>query len=346
MKSLYDISWKVSEEEYRKDPAYSYSTLARFNREGFSKLSSLFDRISSPSLTFGSMVDTLLTDGEEAFNNRFKIVEFPKLSDALVMVAKRLFDEFPDATSISEIDDFDVSRIGIECGYYVSKSYEATRIKNIRRDCEDYFRTLICSQGREIVSQKDYDDCIAAVDALRTSQATEWYFRQDGTDNLERQYQLKFKGSYEDINFRCMMDLCVIDHDKKIVHPCDLKTSSHYEWEFPKSFIQWCYYIQAQLYYELLRQNMAKDDYFKDFKIDDYTFIVVNRNTLTPLAWKFDGTKCIHDIRYGRNNEYLCRNWRGIAFELDKYLKESPRVPEGIFEDKPNDITEYLNNQP
>ena len=27
MKSLYDISWQVSEKEYRADPALSYSTL-------------------------------------------------------------------------------------------------------------------------------------------------------------------------------------------------------------------------------------------------------------------------------------------------------------------------------
>ena len=41
MKSLYDISWKVSEEEYREDSALSYSTLARFEREGFNNLDKL-----------------------------------------------------------------------------------------------------------------------------------------------------------------------------------------------------------------------------------------------------------------------------------------------------------------
>ena len=29
-KSLKDISWQVSEEEYRQDPALSYSTLAKY----------------------------------------------------------------------------------------------------------------------------------------------------------------------------------------------------------------------------------------------------------------------------------------------------------------------------
>lgn len=30
---------------------------------------------------------------------------------------------------------------------------------------------------------------------------------------------------------------------------------------------------------------MDKDEYFKDFKLLDYDFIVVNRKTLTPLVW-------------------------------------------------------------
>ena len=37
-KSLKDIAWNVTEEEYRADHAYSYSTLAKFDREGFEKL--------------------------------------------------------------------------------------------------------------------------------------------------------------------------------------------------------------------------------------------------------------------------------------------------------------------
>lgn len=32
-KSLYDISWKVSEPVYRADPALSYSTLARYEEK-------------------------------------------------------------------------------------------------------------------------------------------------------------------------------------------------------------------------------------------------------------------------------------------------------------------------
>ena len=64
MKKLSEIAWNVPESVYREDPALSYSTLSRFDREGFEKLDSLFDKQESPSLLLGSIVDTILTDGE------------------------------------------------------------------------------------------------------------------------------------------------------------------------------------------------------------------------------------------------------------------------------------------
>ena len=71
MKKLFDISWQVEEDEYRKDSALSYSTLARYERTGFNGLSSLFDHLETPSLSFGSAVDSIITGGEEEFKERF-----------------------------------------------------------------------------------------------------------------------------------------------------------------------------------------------------------------------------------------------------------------------------------
>ena len=92
-KSIKDIAWNVSEEVYRADNALSYSTLARFNREGFSKLSTLFDKIESPSLTFGSAVDTIITDGMDAFKAKFMVANFDA-SDQICQYAKLVFDFF------------------------------------------------------------------------------------------------------------------------------------------------------------------------------------------------------------------------------------------------------------
>jgi hypothetical protein len=190
-----------------------------------------------------------------------------------------------------------------------------------------------------------YQDALNCIHALRNSDATEWYFKNDEDDGIERFYQLKFKGSFEDINVRCMMDLCVVDHNEKKIYPCDLKTSSKPEWEFHKSFIQWCYYIQAQLYWEILKQNLEKDPIYKEYTLMPYRFIVVCNKTKMPLVWEYKDTFCNTDITYGKQGQYKCRNWRNIVKELHYYLTYNPTVPIDINVTLPNDLIKFMNNE-
>jgi hypothetical protein len=65
-----------------------------------------------------------------------------------------------------------------------------------------------------------------------------------GSDNLksyEKHYQLKFKATLNGVDYRCMPDLLAVDHENKVIYPIDLKTSSHAEWDFFDSFVQWNY---------------------------------------------------------------------------------------------------------
>ncbi len=345
-KSFKEISWQVDEPTYRADSAYSYSTLSRFNREGFEKLDTLFESVATPSLTFGSMVDTMLTDGMEAFNLRFEVSELPEMSENLVQIARTLFDRYhEDYHNLSDIPDIILAAVGKECNYYAGDKYAAYRTKLIKENCAGYYNVLFQSLGKELVSQAEYDKACACVEALRTNPMTSWYFESDSPfEETERLYQLKFKGEFEGIQVRCMSDLLVVDHKNKIVYPCDLKTSSHREYEFPKSFIQWRYVIQAQLYWYIIRQNMDKDPIFKDYKLADYRFIVVNnKDNFLPLVWEFDQTQSIADFTYGKRGQYSIPNWRKIVKELDYYLTEKPQYPKFI--KKLNSITEYLNNE-
>ena len=91
-KELNEISWNVSEEVYRADPALSQSTLGKYEKEGFDGLDTLFEHISTPALTRGSMVDDLITGGEEEFNNRFYVADFPSLGEKEQQIADLLFE--------------------------------------------------------------------------------------------------------------------------------------------------------------------------------------------------------------------------------------------------------------
>ncbi len=345
-KSLYDISWKVSEPVYRADPALSYSTLSRYEREGFNNLDKLFDRLETPSLTFGSCVDTLITGSEEEFNKLFMVAELDSsLSDTLVTIVKKLFNDFKDKYhALKDIPDDDILA-SIEDIQWNNHWLPKTRAKKIKEDCAGYYGLLYIAGDRTIISTKTYNEVINAVDALKTAASTKFYFEPNNMfdDDIQRFYQLKFKATFNGVDYRCMMDENIVIHSKKLIVPIDLKTASVCEWDFAGHFLKYNYLLQARLYARLLKATIEKDDYFKDFTIAPYKFIVVNKYTLTPLVWNFEDTFTYGELTYGKDNQYIYRDPFTIGGELQNYLKNKPRVPNGINIEKPNSLKEWLN---
>lgn len=342
-KSLKDISWQVTESEYRSDPALSYSILSKYEREGFNNLDKLFERIESPSLIFGSAVDTLITGSEEEFNEHFMVAQLENPpSDTLITITKRLFDTWKSTyTDIKDIPD-DIIITTTQDISWNNHWLPKTRVKKIKEDCAAYYKLLYLSEGKTILNTYVYQDVLNTVDKLKSADSTRYYFEKDNIfdDNIERLYQLKFKATFNNVNYRCMADLLVIIHDKKLIVPVDLKTSSKPEWEFYKSFVEWMYPIQGRLYWRIIRYNMDQDPYFKDFKLADYRFIVINKKTLTPLVWLFNNTQKVGDII--TNDNIILRDPFIIGEELNNYLTKKPIVPNGIELIKPNILEDWL----
>ena len=346
MADIKKLAWNVDEETYRNEPLLSYSMLSKFNREGFESISTLFDKIESPSLTFGSLVDTLITEPKDLIN-KFLIASFPKLTDAAEKAIKGIFEEFnekyyalnkiPDEKLLDKISEL----------RFQSNWKSTTRLNYIKDNCGEYYDLLILSKGKTLVNQADYSAAEECVNALKNSDATREFFGLN-FDKKERLYQLKFKGTYKNIGLKCMPDELIIDHENKTIQPVDLKTSGHPEWDFFKSFIQWGYWIQAKLYTYILQQNIDKDGELKNYKILNYKFVVVNKQTKQPLVWDYEDSTKQSDETYGINRVIQCKDWRKIAEELNHYLTSSDnKYPIGINHSKgtSNSITQYLNEQ-
>lgn len=346
MKQLSEIAWNVDEPTYRADPALSYSTLSSYERNGrFSSLETLGEQISTPSLTFGSMVDTLITDTEEEFRNRFIIVDDPGISDNLKEIAARLFSMYGSTRlRFEDIPDDVLAAVGKDCNYYAGDKYANYRVKQIKENCKPYYNTLCIAEGKTVVTSEDVEDVRRCVTALKTNQYTAFYFADNDpfNDTVQRFYQLKFKGNHDGVAYRCMADLIVVDNEKKTIQPCDLKTSSHNEWEFPKSFQQWRYDLQARLYWRLIAANAKADPFFKDYKVLPYKFIVVNRKNCKPMVWDFPMTEASGQLEIITPSGYHI-TWRDpydIGKELKKYLDEHPEYPIGTKDSQ--DIVNWL----
>ena len=94
--------------------------------------------------------------------------------------------------------------------------------------------------------------------------------------------------------------------------------------------------IQARLYWRIIKANLMNDPYFKDFTLDNYRFIVINRKTLTPLVWEFPLTSSIGTLIDEKGTVY--RDPFDIGKELSEYLKERPQVPVSISKDGINQL--------
>ena len=346
MKSLSELSWNVSEDVYRADPALSYSTLAKFERGGFNELDKLFDRVESPSLTFGSAVDSLLTGGEQEFNERFMVAEFPSLSDNLSQIAKTLYSRFnSNYRSVLLIPDDILAEVGKECDFYSNDKYANYRVKLIKENCDEYYKLLFLAEDKTILDTQTYNDVLKSVEVLKTSPSTKDYFFDNNpfTPENEGFYQLKFKATLNGIDYRCMFDRINVFHNLKVIQPIDLKTSYKKEWDFYKSFIEWNYQIQNRLYFRILQDVISKDEYYKDFKILPYKDIVINRYSLTPLVWDCDFTSAMGTLRFGENKQIIMRDPEEIGRELSYYLSTTPKVPIGININAGNDLRTWMN---
>lgn len=348
VKRLFDISWDVDEPTYRADEALSYSTIAKFAREGFNKLDTLFDKLDTPSLTFGSAVDALITGGQEEFDNSFMVADFPPITDSVLKMVKAAFDKF--STKYMQLNDIptqDLIDLSEKLVYQLNWKPE-TRAKVVKEQGSEYYSLMYAAGGRKILNTYTKELVDLAVDALKSKPATKFYFAPNNPFNQRfvREYQLKFKATFNNVNYRCMPDLLISDSEKKIIYPIDLKTSSHTEWDFWKSFIDWDYQIQARLYWRIIRDNLDRDEYFKDFTLDDYRFIVVNKQTLTPLVWKFEDTQKMGTLEYGHDGAIISLvDPFDLGKELHHYLVDKPKVPDNININGSNSIVEWLNKE-
>ena len=129
--------------------------------------------IDTPSLQFGSAVDTMLTDGEDAFYENYVVCEFPSLSDSLIAITKELHRKFKEThRKVDTIPDSDIDMVALANNYYANPKYAAYRVKNVKESCNEYYNLLTLAEGKTVLSTDDYQDVIRCVEELRNNVAT------------------------------------------------------------------------------------------------------------------------------------------------------------------------------
>jgi len=351
-KSINDILWQVDEPTYREDPSFHYSMLKDFAKDGRTYVQQLktgnIEDKKSKSLIFGSLVDAMLTDPN-------KLSEFEKVSDEdiikLTPTEKKVADYIIEGNKNCPeyIDDDDEVMMDFDCLDAYSSLKRDTVIKKHVPNVRAYIKRYYESKSSKLkVSEEDFIDACECKEAILGSTMRKYFKAQEFEDDIERVFQAKLKwmDPKTGISYRVMFDSLYVDHTHKTIQPNDLKTTSTYEDEFYRTFLFWNYDIQARLYSKVLREVISKDEYFKNFTILPFQFLVVSRHTKTPIIWRYDDYLKPGDLIYQKidGSRVILRDPLTLASELRYCLERVNPIKNGISLISANSIEYWIEN--
>lgn len=340
MKSLKDYSLNVSEEEYHAYPAWSYSLIARYAKEGFSSIATIHDPIAATSsMEFGSLFDCIITDGEN-LNNRYVVSDTTPppaeklVYDNLLKKTNEPFAEIPQEMLITAIEDTGYSSKYKKLDTQLSHLNEFSEYYDVRRT------------GRKAVSREDMDDALQMASNFKSNPFIKKLFGDPYNTEYIFQLQLvanmNVKGKKAKV--KCMLDAVTINHEDKTIQPIDFKTSAMPAYDWPENFIKFRYDIQASLYTSVLRTVINAHDEYKDYTILPFVFCDISRTDKQPVSYVYD--PCSEDQADGLSfKEYRYKNWRELLAEIIDYEESDATVPTGIVLDDANDLVAILNSR-
>lgn len=342
MISLKDYSLNLPEEEYHKYPAWSYSLIARYAKDGFSAIATLHEPVTpTPSMEFGSLFDSFITKGKATLKEyAVSTVSVPDAEKKALDYLSTLTDE-----RFENLDPGWIYDRTQECGYQ-------TRLKmdtkyNKLKEYAEYFN--LKKSGKKIVSQQDWQDAVDMYNIFRTSENTKELFGTQDTEDIEYIYQAQFKVPYrtdsgKDIEIKVMPDLMVVNHKDKTIQLVDLKTSSVPGWSFAENFIKFRYDIQAQLYSDVVSIIISHNSDYVDYTILPYIFADISRSDKIPVTYVYNQ----YDDSQSEGlsfKGYQYKNYRQLLEEILDYEEKQAKVPNYIKLDEPNDLISILNNR-
>lgn len=324
-KSLRELSWDATEEEYRKRKYLSYSLLAEFWREGPGAIKKWLDgeKEESRYLTSGSILDKVLFDGPKGVRERYGFISSQvNPPDSVKEILKSLCNAFgATKKNLSEISDSQIL-MAADMAEYQTRWKPETRVNKIREEGNTYYEELRRNTGKEIVTREEYENILEASKIISTHPFTsEWIGRTPlDPENTEFLDQVKFVESFPGIGpVKIMPDRLIVNHKDQTITPVDLKSTGKREEDFEEAVIKWGYYIQATLYSGVLRSIISRDNYFSGFTIQPFRFVVINLELKTPVTWEFRSN--LNSNGFTTLGGRPLPGWKTLAQEAEWHIK-------------------------
>lgn len=338
--TLKDCSLNLKEDVYHALPAWSYSMISKYAKEGFAALATIHDKTTATSsMEFGSLFDCMVTRGKDTLNEYV-------VSDISVPDVEKKAMEYIASTTNMEFDKLSVQTIDSlcnECGYYPKWGIDA-RMKHLV-PFKQYYNNFL--SGKKVVSEKDWKDAMDMYYALKNSENTKPLFQTKSTDEIEYLYQLQFMVPWmidgKEVSVKMMADLIIIDHKNKTILPVDLKTSAMPAYDWKENFIKLRYDLQAELYSDVIRKVIEDrcEKEYEGYTILPYIFADISRADKVPVTYHYDPSNGFTFTKGDKTFNY--KGWKELLSEILVYEELNAKVPNYISLTETNDIIELLS---
>lgn len=287
----------INQENYRSYNAKNFSLLAKID---FDPSQAKDELKETEAMRFGSLFDCLITD-ESSFNEKY-VINNTKKPTAQLGDFLDLYLEYNDYDkAYNELKE----RNGGKLRDGVDKFKE-----RVKTECKDYLDFIETSKDKIVVSSADYHLALTMKSALTSNRFTAQYFNLGFLWGTE--FQKPLVATIDGIDYKCLVDMLIINPALKKIKPIDIKTTSEYPSGFMKSVFKYKYHIQGSLYWDIIKQN------YPDYEVEDFLFFVCSKELPEkPYIWR--ANEKVREI--GRNggtlkNGIKLRGYKDLANDL------------------------------
>lgn len=336
-----------TEREYRAVDMDSSSSLKEFSLDRrkyykrYVKGEKPEEEDQSKAAVVGQLVETLLFESKEVFDNKFYMSSLAKApTGKMLEFVEALYKRTKEATD----EDGQISKEFKEIAAEAHKDsgfdwkLEVVLGKFIGKDPEIYYKEIrnVRSRGLTVVSIDDVTNAEKIVEELRTNEFTAPILGLVNSDRYTRLIQYQIEGyTIDGLAMKSMMDLIIIDHKEKTIQVYDLKCSWSVEGFYDEYYLYRRAYIQAYSYKEACLELKSREN-LPYYTVLEPKFIVCDSiNYYSPLI-------------YSLTSDDIDDAYNGFEYKGYKYPGVKDIVADLIWA-KENDKwtisrTNYLNN--
>jgi hypothetical protein len=289
-----------TEAQYRAVPMDSSSSIKEFSqdRKKYYKKYFLGEKVEdkdSSAANMGRIVETLLME-PHLFDDKFYMSSCAstptglmfEFAEALYRVTRDSVDE--DGKVTKDFDAMTLEAYNLS-GFKIK--YDAVIGKFLNSDASIYYNEIrmVRSKNLTIVNTMEISIAEKIVEQLKTNSTTGPIVNLVNSPRYTIIDQMQIEGyNIDGLPLKSMLDKVIIDHDKKLIIPYDLKCTWSVENFYEEYYLYRRAYIQAYLYFHaMLKLSDDKESEYYGYTVEYLKFIVCDStNYYQPLIYTID----------------------------------------------------------